>query len=69
MDRSPVVSSNIRSIGYEAAEMLLEVEFLSGIYQYHLVPESVYLELMAAPSHGQYLARAIKGRYAYSKVA
>ncbi|WP_210636056.1 KTSC domain-containing protein [Streptomyces sp. GESEQ-13] len=69
MNRSPVVSSNITSIGYEAARMLLEVEFSSGIYQYDAVPEHVYLELMAAPSHGRYFARAIKDRFAYRKVA
>lgn len=69
MNRSPVASSNITSIGYEAARMLLEIEFSSGVYQYHAVPEHIYMELMAAPSHGRYFARAIRDRYAYRKVA
>ncbi|MET8854583.1 KTSC domain-containing protein [Streptomyces sp. NPDC004579] len=69
MNRSPVDSSNITSIGYDATGMLLEIEFPSGIYQYDAVPEHIYVELMAAPSHGRYFARAIKNRYAYRKVA
>ena len=34
MDRTPVVSSNINSIGYDASSSVLEVEFRSGLYQY-----------------------------------
>jgi hypothetical protein len=69
MNRQPVSSSNIASIGYDAGSQTLEIEFLNGgVYQYFDVPQHVYEELMNASSHGQYLARVIKGAYRYSKV-
>lgn len=69
MNRQPVTSSNIASIGYDADSQTLEIEFLNGgVYQYFDVPQYVYEELMDADSHGQYLAQNIKGVYRYSKV-
>lgn len=70
MERQYVSSSNIASIGYNASEMILEVEFLNGaIYQYYDVPQSVYDGLMSASSHGSYLdAYVKKGGYRYSKI-
>lgn len=70
MERQYVSSSNIASIGYDASEMVLEVEFLNGaIYQYFDVPQSVYDGLMSASSHGSYLdAYVKKGGYRYSKI-
>ncbi|WP_327682081.1 KTSC domain-containing protein [Streptomyces sp. NBC_00467] len=68
MERRSVVSSNIRSIGYDAEEMLLEVEFRSGIYQYHSVPEFVFSDFVQAPSHGRYFAEAIRDRYAFTRI-
>lgn len=70
MERKYVVSSNIASIGYDAEQMILEVEFNYGsIYQYFDVPESVYEGLMAADSHGKYLdAYVKKAGYRYKKL-
>ncbi|WP_339812118.1 KTSC domain-containing protein [Zunongwangia profunda] len=69
MNRNPVTSSNIASIGYDEASATLEIEFLNGsIYQYFDVPQREYEGLMSASSHGSYLAHNIKGRYRYSKV-
>lgn len=70
MERQYVSSSNIASIGYDASDMVLEVEFLNGaIYQYYDVPQSVYDGLMSASSHGSYLdAYVKKGGYRYSKI-
>lgn len=63
----PVSSSNIASIGYESGT--LYVSFNSGgLYTYLGVPESVYLALMSASSHGSYLARHIKGIYPYRRI-
>jgi|TARA_B100000749_G_scaffold39746_1_gene27204 hypothetical protein len=62
MDRTPVVSSNIKSIGYDSNSKILEVEFTNmSVYRYYEVPEDVYEELMAAESKGSYLHRKIKG--------
>lgn len=69
MKRQPVQSSNISSIGYDAASQTLEIEFLNGgVYQYFDVPQNVYQGIMGASSHGEYLAQHIKGHYRYSKV-
>lgn len=70
MERQYVSSSNIASIGYDASDMILEVEFLNGaIYQYYDVPQSLYDGLMSASSHGSYLdAYVKKGGYRYCKI-
>lgn len=69
MERKPVQSSNIAAIGYDYISLTLEVEFLNNsIYQYFDVPQNVYDDLMKASSHGQYLAKYIKGFFRYSKV-
>ncbi len=70
MDRKQVISSNIVSIGYDPAKLILEVEFKGGsIYQYIKVPPSIYKKLMAADSHGRYLESNIKKEgYAFKKI-
>jgi KTSC domain len=69
MDRDYVVSTNVRSIGYDAASATLEVEFQNSfIYQYYNVPAQVYEALMASPSKGQFLNSQIKNMYAFSRV-
>lgn len=69
MNRSPVSSSNIRSIGYNPNLGTLEVEFNSGgVYQYFDVPEHVYQGLMSASSKGEFLIEHIKYNYRYQKI-
>ena len=69
MDRTPVSSSNIRSVGYDADSNVLEIEFNNGtVYQYTNVPQSEYDGLVSAASHGSYLHANIKNRYSYTKL-
>jgi hypothetical protein len=69
MQRQPVSSSNIASIGYDQTAQILEVEFLNHtVYQYFNVPIPVYEALMAAGSHGTYLNVNIKSHYQVQKV-
>ncbi len=69
MQRTPVSSSNLRSVGYDPASQTLEIEFQNGrIYQYFNVPQSVYDALMAAESHGRYFLAHIRGVYPYRRV-
>jgi hypothetical protein len=69
MDRAPVASSNIRSIGYDQQSAVLEVRFTSGdIYRYFSVPEHLHHNLMNAASKGQFLNDYIKYNYRYQKV-
>jgi hypothetical protein len=61
MQRRPVESSNISSLGWE--DETLEVEFISGhLYEYHGVPESEYQALLGASSIGKQL-HALKDKY------
>lgn len=63
MTRIPVKSSNIKSIGYDAAKELLEVEFAGErVYRYHGVGEDLHSGLMSAKSHGGFLYENISAR-------
>jgi KTSC domain len=69
MNKQSVISSNLRSVGYEAESQTLEVEFHNGgTYQYFGVPSSHYVGLMKAVSLGTYLHTYIKGSYRYQKL-
>jgi len=62
-------SSNIARFGYEADSQILGVEFTTGVaYHYFDVPESIFDEMKAAPSKGQFLAHRVKGTYRYARV-
>jgi hypothetical protein len=67
--RDSVSSSNIVSVGYDAASETLEIEFMNGsVYQYYNVPQSVYDAFIAAPSRGQFFSYQIKHMFPYSRV-
>jgi len=70
MDREPVSSTNLASVGYDASTAVLEVEFNhGGVYQYSGVPEEIYQGLLSAGSHGTFFDQFIKkAGYAYAKV-
>jgi hypothetical protein len=67
MERQPVASSLIRSVGYNPAGSILEVELAepTRIYTFYDVPFSVYDELLEAPSKGRYFNEFIRDLYAY----
>jgi len=69
MQRIPVASSNLLSVGYDMTTMTLEIEFRSGgIYQYDGVPLTEYNAFIAAPSQGTYFHANIKDRYTTTQV-
>lgn len=69
MKRQSVESSNLASVGYDAENEILEVEFKhGGVYQYFDVPQNVYEELMNASSHGVYFSANIRNDYDYQKM-
>ena len=69
MNRDPVISSNVASVGYEPYTMVLEVEYIhGGVYQYFDVPEGVYREMMASESIGKFLNQHVKGSYRYVRL-
>ena len=64
MQRKPIQSSQIRSIGYDPATETLEVEFKGGeVWQYYHFPEHMWLEFEAAPSQGKYFNQQIRDRF------
>ncbi len=69
MERTPVTSADLCSVGYDEESMTLEIEFKKGaVYQYNGVPREEYQNLMSAPSHGRYFNANIKNRYSYMKL-
>lgn len=70
MEREPVDSSSLSSLGYDARRHVLEVEFRNGgVYRYLDVPEDAWTELRKADSKGRYLNSEIKPRFRWRKVA
>jgi hypothetical protein len=69
MNRIPVTSSNLASVGYDAATQTMEIEFNDGaIYQYFDLPQLVYQGLISAASAGQYFHAQVRGVYRYARV-
>lgn len=64
MERTPVTSSNVKSVGHDKDSSTLEVEFSSGdLYQYDGVSQDEYAELLEAPSIGKHINTKIKPRF------
>jgi hypothetical protein len=69
MQRVPVESSTIASIGYHPVDRVLEVEFkLGGVYQYDDVDRAKVHELFNATSVGTYFASFIRTQHATFKI-
>jgi hypothetical protein len=69
MERQPVDSSLIRSVGYDPTDSILEVELLEAgrVYRYFDVPYSVAEELMSAESKGAYFNEHVRDMYAFEE--
>ncbi len=69
MNRTPVTSSDLKSVGYDPESQPLEIEFHGGgVYRYDGVPEAVFDGLMSAPSKGKYFHAHIRGVFPYHRV-
>ena len=61
MKRTYVMSTDIKSIGYDEPTHTLEIEFLdSSILQYQNVPKIAHLALMTAQAKGLHYLTEIK---------
>jgi len=60
----------IRSVGFDQARSILEIEFQSGsVYQYRDVPRDIYDGLLSAASKGGYFEAHIKDAgFAFQRV-
>ena len=64
MERTPVDSKSVASVGYDSERFELEVEFRNGrVYRYEQVPAAAYRLLLQAPSIGEYVNKVIKPRF------
>lgn len=68
MERTPVESSQLKSIGYDLEGGILEVEFKGGgVYRYSGVSPITHLELIQAGSVGKYFGQHIRGKFKTEK--
>jgi hypothetical protein len=57
------------SVGYDAKQATLEIEFGTGdVYEYLDVPRTVFHALLAAPSKGRFFHAEIDGAYRFEQV-
>jgi hypothetical protein len=69
IERTPVQSSDLASVGYDASRRMLEIEFRSGgIYRYLEVPAEIHERLLAAESKGRFFAAHIRDRFRHERV-
>ena len=64
LERQPVKSRILRSVGYDESSKILEIEFQTGlIYQYAGVPPKVYRELIRSDEVGKYFIDKVRNRF------
>ena len=69
MERKRVNASNIRSVGYDAGQQLLEIEFSSGsIVQYSGVSPEVHRRFTGSPSPGSFFQDQIDENFPSRKI-
>lgn len=68
MELREVLSSNIRKVGYENGDLI--VEYLSGTkYRYKKVPKNLYEAMLESDSKGRFMNNSIKGKFDYEKIS
>ena len=69
MERKRINASTIRSVGYDARQQLLEIEFSSGsIVQYSGVSAEVHRRFMSAPSPGSFFQDQIDENFSSKRI-
>lgn len=69
VDMTPIKSSNIEGVSYDAASRQMTIQFIGGAqYVYEDVPRSRFEGIVGAQSAGSYLHSEIKGNYKFRKV-
>lgn len=69
MERKRLNASNIRAVGYDPRNCLLEVEFSSGsVVQYSGVSAEVHRRFVNAPSPGSYFQDQIEESFSAKRM-
>ena len=68
MELREVLSSNIRKVGYNGGDLI--VEYSSGNkYRYKKVPREMYEAMLESDSKGRFMNNSIKGKFEYEKMS
>jgi len=69
MQRHPVHSSVLQSVGYDPQSKILEVEFKTGgTYDYFNLSPRVFKRFIGSESLGHFFTKRIKGKYIELKI-
>lgn len=70
MKKYPVDSEAMTSVGYDADAKILEIQFKTGgaLRQFYNVPASVFDDMMAAESQGEFFNTEINGKYSEKRI-
>jgi hypothetical protein len=64
VERTPVKSRILRSVGYEEKTKILEIEFQNGeVHQFSLVPPKVFADLMRSEEIGKYFSEKVRPKF------
>jgi hypothetical protein len=70
VERQPVKSRILRSVGYDDSKKILEIEFQTGlVYQYSGVSPKVYKDLMHSGAEiGKYFSEKVRPKFQTKQV-
>lgn len=69
MNRTPVSSSQLKSVGHDPATNKMHVEFKNGsVYEYDNVSAAEHQALAGAPSVGEHFNKHVKFGFSYKKL-
>jgi len=69
VERQPVKSRILRSVGYDDSTKILEIEFQNGlVYQFLAVPPKTYADLMHSGEIGKYFSEKVRPRFQTKQV-
>ncbi len=69
LERQPVKSRILRSVGYDDTTKILEIEFHTGlVYHYSGVPLKVYKDFMHSGEPGKYFSEKVRPRFQTKQV-
>jgi len=70
VERQPVKSRILRSVGYDDSTKILEIEFQTGlVYQYLAVPPKIFADLMHSGEIGKYFSEKVRPKFQTKQVA
>lgn len=60
VERKPVTSSNVISVGFCPERYCVDVEYKTGVYRYHDCDQKLFDDLMKAESVGRFIHANLK---------